>query len=60
MKSDFTKPWEEQNDLPPEIRGAVICAQGKLTPDYTYIQRLRETNELLAQKNDGGGSSQGI
>ena len=34
VKSDFTKPFEEQNDLPPEIKGAVICAHGKLAPDY--------------------------
>lgn len=26
--SDPTKPYEEMNDLPPEIKKAVICAHG--------------------------------
>lgn len=31
-RSDCTRPWAAQTDLPEEIRGAVITAGGKLTP----------------------------
>jgi hypothetical protein len=34
---DFAAPFEACN-LPPEIRRAVIAYQGKLTPDYVYIE----------------------
>ena len=34
---DFNAPFEECN-LPPEIKRAVIAYQGKLTPEYQYIQ----------------------
>jgi saccharopine dehydrogenase (NAD+, L-lysine-forming) len=34
---DFTAPFEACN-LPPEIKRAVIAYQGKLTPDYVYIE----------------------
>lgn len=44
VKSDFSKPFAEQTDLPDEIRNAIITAHGKLTPDYEYIQELREAN----------------
>ena len=37
VKSDFTKPFAEQTDLPAEIMGACITANGELTPDYAYI-----------------------
>ena len=37
VRSDFKKPWEEQTDLPIEIANAVICAHGKLTPNFEYI-----------------------
>lgn len=37
VKSDFSKPFAEQSDLPPEIHGAVITAHGELTPDFAYI-----------------------
>lgn len=45
VKSDFSKPFAEQTDLPDEIRNAIITAHGNLTPDYEYIQELREANE---------------
>lgn len=48
VKSDFSKPFAEQTDLPEEVRGAIITANGELTPDYAYIQRLREENEAKA------------
>jgi saccharopine dehydrogenase (NAD+, L-lysine-forming) len=36
-RCDYTVPFAEC-DLPPEIKRAVIVYQGKLTPDYQYIQ----------------------
>jgi saccharopine dehydrogenase (NAD+, L-lysine-forming) len=36
-RCDFTAPLQKL-DLPPEIRRAIIVHQGKLTPDYQYIQ----------------------
>ena len=56
VKSDFSKPFEEQEDLPAEIHGAVITCHGKLTPDYSYIAKLREANEMIAAKSEGGDS----
>lgn len=43
--SDFSLPFELQNDLPPEIKKAVICCHGKLTPSYEYIAELRKLRE---------------
>ncbi len=36
---DYTVPFEECN-LPPEIKQPVIAYQGRLTPDYEYIQEF--------------------
>ena len=52
VRSDFGKPFAEQTDLPEEIRNAVITAHGALTPDYAYIQSLREANEAVARQED--------
>jgi saccharopine dehydrogenase (NAD+, L-lysine-forming) len=38
-RCDLTVPFEQCN-LPPEIKSAVIAYQGKLTPDYRYIQEF--------------------
>jgi len=38
-KADFSVPFE-QLDLPPEIKRAVILHQGKLAPDYQYIEQF--------------------
>ncbi len=40
MKADFTIPDFEQLTLPPEIKNAVIVYQGKLTPNYRYINKF--------------------
>lgn len=56
VRSDFSKPFEEQTDLPLEIYGACIAAHGKLTPDYEYITKLRELNAIV-KPNDGDNSS---
>lgn len=48
-KNSIDKPWEEQvKDLPEEVANAIITCNGKLTPNYQYIQQLREANERLA------------
>ncbi len=36
-RCDFSAPFEAC-DLPPEIKRAVIVYQGKLTPDYAYLE----------------------
>jgi alanine dehydrogenase len=38
VKADYTVPFE-QLDLPPEIKNAVIVYQGKLTPEYEYLNK---------------------
>jgi len=37
-KADYTVPFEELA-LPPEVKNAVIVYQGKLTPEYEYLQK---------------------
>lgn len=48
--SDSSLPYEEMNDLPLEIKNAIICAHGKLTPPYKYIAELRRINEETKAK----------
>ena len=52
VRSDFSKPFAEQSDLPEEIYNAIITAHGSLTPDYQYIQMMREANEAVSEKTD--------
>lgn len=52
-RSDGSLPFDQQADLPPELKGAVICDHGKLTPNFDYIHRLRE----VAQR---AGASRGL
>jgi len=59
VHSDFSKPFEEQTDLPAEIYGACITAHGKLTPDYEYIWKLKELNACI-KPTDGDSSSAGM
>ena len=33
------------DDVPPELKNAMICAHGSLTPPYKYIAELRKINE---------------
>jgi alpha-aminoadipic semialdehyde synthase len=39
-------PFADQVDLPAEIRNAVICSHGELTPKYQYITELRRIREV--------------
>lgn len=45
VNSDPTLPYEQINDIPPEIKNAIICAHGELTPPYRYIMRMRQFRE---------------
>jgi hypothetical protein len=47
--SDKTKPLDEQK-LPDEIKRAVITCGGKLTPNFQYIEKLREENEQKSMR----------
>ena len=38
VRSDFNRPFAEQDDIPEEIRNACITAHGELTPEFKYIQ----------------------
>lgn len=38
VKADYTVPFD-QLDLPPEVKKAVIVYQGKLTPEYEYLNK---------------------
>ncbi|XP_067091599.1 alpha-aminoadipic semialdehyde synthase, mitochondrial isoform X1 [Osmerus mordax] len=41
LPSDATRPLEEE-DFSPQVRDAVITSNGKLTPKFEYIEKLRE------------------
>lgn len=45
LKSDARTPFKEL-DLPKAIMQAIICCNGKLTPNYHYISQLRKYNEM--------------
>lgn len=45
VDSDPSLPFAEQSDLPTEIKNAIICTHGELTPDYKYIMDLRLIRE---------------
>ena len=47
----------KDNDLPIEIYNAVITDYGELTGNYTYIDTLRKSNELLQAERDKAGST---
>jgi len=51
-RSDFSQQFEQCEDLPEEIKCAVITANGKITPGYLYIIKLREANKKLAEQHD--------
>lgn len=45
VNSDPTLPFEKMTDIPEEIRNAIICVHGELTPNYRYIMRMRKLRE---------------
>ncbi|KAK3526193.1 hypothetical protein QTP70_017749 [Hemibagrus guttatus] len=44
LPSDASRPMDEEN-FSPQVRDAVITSNGKLTPKFEYIQKLREKRE---------------
>ncbi|BES97472.1 alpha-aminoadipic semialdehyde synthase [Nesidiocoris tenuis] len=44
LQSDATKPLEEYNFMP-AVYNAIIASNGKLTPNFEYIQELRTMNQ---------------
>jgi len=45
LRSDASKPFEENKEkLGSIVAGSVITSNGKLTPDFEYIAKLREAN----------------
>ena len=43
--ADPTLPYDQMEDVPPEIRKAIICCHGELTPSYKYIMEMRRIKE---------------
>lgn len=58
LSSDAKKPLDEYKFLP-EVEGAIIASNGKLTPNFEYINELREQNNRSKHKTLEGGSSSG-
>ena len=62
--SDGTQTYKDQrNDLPAALHGACITTNGQLTPDFSYIGRMRKERERNTQKRklelmeESGGST---
>lgn len=54
-ESDGSLPFDQQNDLPLPLKHAVVTSGGALTPDFAYIQALRQSR--ATSKTASGGSS---
>lgn len=52
VMSDPSKKFEEIDDLPGEIKNAIICVHGQLTPPYKYIAELRSYHDKIAKKQE--------
>ncbi|KAJ3597136.1 hypothetical protein NHX12_003536 [Muraenolepis orangiensis] len=53
LPSDATRPLD-QEEFSPQVRDAVITSNGKLTPKFEYIEKLREQREQAQiLKKDG-------
>ncbi|CAL8360409.1 unnamed protein product [Lota lota] len=44
LPSDATRPLDEE-EFSPQVRDAVITSNGKLTPKFEYIEKMRERRE---------------
>ncbi|XP_015187447.1 PREDICTED: alpha-aminoadipic semialdehyde synthase, mitochondrial [Polistes dominula] len=53
IMSDAKKPLEEHN-FSPVVNDAIIASNGKLTPNFEYIQELRLLNNRSKHKADNG------
>jgi alpha-aminoadipic semialdehyde synthase len=56
-ESDGSLPFDQQNDLPPPLKHAVITSGGALTPNFAYIQALRDSRAASASASTLGGSA---
>ncbi|KAK0173191.1 hypothetical protein PV328_006427 [Microctonus aethiopoides] len=54
-KSDAKKPLDE-HDFIPAVSGAIIASNGELTPNFQYIQEMRQLNMKCKHKADNGES----
>lgn len=52
LNSDATKPLDEHN-FKPSVFGAIIASNGKLTPNFEYIQDLRNQNSSRSRHKSG-------
>ncbi|CAO1402727.1 unnamed protein product [Diamesa hyperborea] len=52
LSSDARKSMDEHKFLP-EVEGAIIASNGKLTPNFEYINELREQNNRSKHKSEG-------
>ncbi|PNF15025.1 Alpha-aminoadipic semialdehyde synthase, mitochondrial [Cryptotermes secundus] len=52
LQSDATQPLEKHN-FSPSVAGAIIASNGKLTPNFQYIQDLRLANRSSRHKVSG-------
>ncbi|XP_012281223.1 alpha-aminoadipic semialdehyde synthase, mitochondrial [Orussus abietinus] len=53
IHSDAKKPLEEHN-FSPAVHGAIIASNGRLTPNFEYIQEMRQLNQRSRHKADNG------
>lgn len=57
VRSDPSKPFAEQRDLPREIHNAAIVSNGEVCPNYKYILQMRALNERMAKDSKAVDSS---
>jgi alpha-aminoadipic semialdehyde synthase len=60
--SDGSLPFSDQlRDIPPELHGACIAANGELTPSFSYIESMRKERErnLMKEKLEAMEETEG-
>jgi alpha-aminoadipic semialdehyde synthase len=58
MQSNAQQPLESHNFCPP-VEGAIIASNGKLTPNYEYIQELRKS-AIVKSRHKASSESQSV
>lgn len=56
IKSDAKKPLDEHS-FTPAVHGAIIASNGELTPNFQYIQELRQQNTCRSRHKENGDVS---
>uniref|UniRef100_A0A1B6KSG6 Uncharacterized protein n=1 Tax=Graphocephala atropunctata TaxID=36148 RepID=A0A1B6KSG6_9HEMI len=60
LQSDATVPLKEHN-FNPVVSNAIIASNGKLTPNFEYIEELRQDSKRIRQKlPDVGGTTKKV